>query len=496
MNKISYTALFFVVFALTLQTAKADNLLFDITTNQTQINNAFDTEKSFKECFSGAIEKFKQGNVNTSYNEFKKLIETSKNQDFYLILLAQKTAEFGMHDLSEEAFKFTNDKFLTSVYEDNVKKFYFPKCSAKDADSIFLSEAYSNIFYNNLMLETVNDLKKKTDMLVHYDYANYLMALAYYKVENYPLAQKYITIARNQNPENANYKCLQALILSKITPEKSALKLINEVKKENISINELNTKILSDECIILYNINKIQAEKDYNLANYYYILQEPQKALRLLQTTQAKKKKIKSSVYALISRIYFDTYDFEKSYGFAQKSLKFNSKQSIALECLGDLKYKNEKYKNAVTYYKKANAIKNSGRLSLKLYKAYQKTEKYKKADEIMLKNLKSNNTMPEFYILKAKNSDTNKDMYLKKALSYNIEQKDAWYALAEEMIKSNNKSLAKNYLEYAYYIDENDFRYYYYQSLIKRSEGQMDEAVRLINKCTKLNPEFNQEKE
>lgn len=496
MNKLSYTALFFIVFVLTFQTVEAENLLFDITTNQTQINNAVDTEKSFKESFSAAIEKFKQGNVNTSYDEFKKLIEGSKNQDFYLILLAQKTAEFGMHDLADEAFKSAGDKFLTSVYEDNIRKFYFPKNLAKAEDSVVLSEAYSNIFYNNLMLETVNDLKKKTDMLIHYDYANYLMALAYYKIENYPLAQKYITIARNQNPENTNYKCLQALVLSKTTQEKSPLKLINEVKKENISINELNTKILSDEYIILYNMNKTQAEKDYNLANYYYILQEPQKALRLLQTTQAKKKKTKASVYALMSRIYFDTYDFEKSYEFAQKSLKLNSRQSVALECLGDLKYKNGKYKNAVTYYKKANSIKNSGELSLKLYKAYQKTEKYKKANELMLKNLKCNNTVPEFYIEKAKISDSNKDMYLKKALSYNIEQKGAWYALAEEMIKSNNNSLAKNYLEYAYYIDENDFRYYYYQSLIKRSEGKIDEAIKLINKCTKLNPEFKQEKE
>ena len=497
MNKLFYTALFSTVLALTVQTAMAENLLFDITTNQTQINNTADKEKSFKESISAASEKFKQGNVNTSYEDFKSLIENNKGEDFYLVLIAQKTAEYGMSDLTETAFKSMSDDFLVSVYKDNLRKFYYLKNNLKSEDIIYLSEAYSNIFYNNLMLETINDLKKKTDLLTHSDYANYLMALAYYKLDNLPLAQKYINVARNQNSENTNYKYLHALILSKTSQTNTALKLINEIKKEHIQVRELNSKISAAEYLIFYNINKDTSIKDYNLAYYYYVSGEPQKALRLLSTIQTKKKKIKASVYALMSRIYFNTYDFEKASEFSQKALKLNSKESIAFECLGDLKYKNEKYKNALTCYKTVYKIKNAQNVAYKLYKTYQKTENSKKANEIMLKNLKSSNVEPEFYIEKAAiTNDNNKVIYLKKALSYDIEQKDAWYALAEEMIKNNNNSEAEKYLKYAYYIDENDFRYYYYQSLIKRHAGQIDEAVELMNKCTKLNPDFKPERE
>ncbi|MBQ6516758.1 hypothetical protein IJI31_06215 [bacterium] len=497
MNKFFHTALFFTVLALTVQPVMAENLLFDITTNQTHINNTVDTEKSFKESLAAATEKFKQGNVNTSYEEFKSLIEQNKGEDFYLILIAQRTAEFGMSDLTDLAFKSVSDNFLTSVYKDNLNKYYSTMNNLKTEDIIYLSEAYSNIFYNNLMLETINDLKKKTDLLTRNDYANYLMALAYYKMDNLPLAQKYITVARTQNSESTKYKYLQALILSKTTQTNSALKLVNEIKKENIQIKELNTKISAAEYLVLYNINKDAAIKDYNLAYYHYVSEEPQKALRLLTTIQTKKKKVKASVYALMSKIYFDTYDFEKASEFAQKALKLNSKESLALECMGDLKYKNAKYKNALTCYKTVYKMKNAQNVSMKLYKTYQKTEKPKKANEIMLKNLKSNNVDPEFYIEKAAiTNDNNKVIYLKKALSYDIEQKDAWYALAEEMIKRNDNSAAEKFLKYAYYIDENDFRYYYYQSLIKRQEGQLDEAVKLMNKCTKLNPDFKTEKE
>jgi len=113
-----------------------------------------------------------------------------------------------------------------------------------------------------------------------------------------------------------------------------------------------------------------------------------------------------------------------------------------------------------------------------------------------MLKNLKSNNVLPEFYIEKAQLSDVDKVIYAKKSLSYNIEQKNAWYVLAQEMLKANQKNMAKDCLKYAYYIDENDFRYYYYQSLIKREEGQLDEAINLMNKSNKLNPNFKSERE
>lgn len=496
MNKFTGFLAFIMVFSITAQIVKAEDTFFDVTTNQAIANTVSNNEDFFKSNFLTANEKFKQGNVNASYEDFKSLIEKYKDKDFYLILIALKTSEYGMFDLTQEAFKATKDKFLVSIYEDNINRFYYSKNKLKPEDALYLSEAYSNIFYNNLMLETVSDLKKKNDILTYSDYANYLMALAYYKLNNSPMAQKYIAVARAQNPENINYKCLQALILSKTVQNKIAIKLINEVKKENISIKELQDKIIADDYLVAYNSNTDQALKDYNLAYYYYVSNEYQKALRLLLTIQTKKKKIKADTFALMSRVYFDTYDFEKAYDCAKKSLKIKSKQSLALETIGDLKYKNEKYRNALANYKKINKIKNSQNVSLKIFRTYQKLEKYKKANEIMLKNLKGNNVVPEFYLEKAQITDSDKVIYAKKALSYNIEQKNAWYIMTQEMLKTKQKDMAQDCLKYAYYIDENDFRYYYYQSLIKREEGQIDEAIKLLNKSNKLNPNFKSEKE
>ena len=496
MNKITVFLALAIFFNLSAQMVKAENTLFDMVPSQQTVNADVDSLDFFKNKFLTANEKFRQGNVTASYDDFKTLIENCKGKDFYLVLIALKTSEYGMFDLAQDAFKATSDKFTTSVYRDNLNKFYYSSSNLKKEDEIYLSEAYSSIFYNNLMLETVSELKKKSDILIHSDYANYLMALAYYKVHNSAMAQKYIAIARAQNPGNLNYKCLQALILSKTSQNKLALKLINEVKKENLSIKELQDIVLADEYLVEYNSNTNQALKDYNLAYYYYVSNEPQKALRLLITLQTKKKKIKADSLALMSRVYFDTYDFEKAYDCAQKSLKINSKQSLALETIGDLKYKNAKYKNALTYYKKIQKIKNSQNISLKLFRTYQKLEKYKKANELMLKNLKGSKVIPEFYIEKAQIAENDKVMYAKKALSYNMEQKNAWYLIAQEMLKANKKDMAENCLKYAYYIDENDFRYYYYQSLIKREEGQIDEAIKLLNKSNKLNPNFKSEKE
>ena len=477
MNKLTGFLAFIMVFSITAQIVKAEDTFFDVTTNQAIANTVSNNEDFFKSNFLTANEKFKHGNVNASYEDFKSLIEKCKDKDFYLILIALKTSEYGMLDLTKEAFKASRDKFIMSVYEDNINRFYSAKNNLKTEDALYLSEAYSNIFYNNLMLETVSELKKKSELLTYSDYANYLMALAYYKLNNSPMAQKYIAVARAQNSESINYKCLQALILSKTVQNKLAIKLINEVKKENISINELQNKILADEYLIAYNVNTDQALKDYNLAYYYYVSNENQKALRLLLTIQTKKKKIKADSLALMSRIYFTTYDFEKAYDCAQKSLKLNSKQSLALETTGDLKYKNAKYRSALAYYKKIGKIKNSQNVSLKLFRTYQKLEKYKKANEIMLKNLKSNNVLPEFYIEKAQLSDVDKVIYAKKSLSYNIEQKNAWYVLAQEMLKANQKNMAKDCLKYAYYIDENDFRYYYYQSLLLKKTEELNKV-------------------
>ena len=67
---------------------------------------------------------------------------------------------------------------------------------------------------------------------------------------------------------------------------------------------------------------------------------------------------------------------------------------------------------------------------------------------------------------------------------------------MARVEIERNNLRVAKNYLSIAKYIDENDFRYYYYQGMISKSEGFVGEARVNFQKSLMLNPDFTPAKE
>ena len=73
---------------------------------------------------------------------------------------------------------------------------------------------------------------------------------------------------------------------------------------------------------------------------------------------------------------------------------------------------------------------------------------------------------------------------------------KDAWIDLARVEIQRQNFIEAKKYLGVANYIDENDFRYYYYQGLIAKAEGFTKDANVNFQKSLKLNPDYSPAKE
>ena len=77
----------------------------------------------------------------------------------------------------------------------------------------------------------------------------------------------------------------------------------------------------------------------------------------------------------------------------------------------------------------------------------------------------------------------------VEKALGINITYIDAWLGLARYEISRDNFAMAQDYLSNAYYIDQNDFRYYYYQGLIYKSQDDYPTAAMYFKKCLKLNP-------
>jgi tetratricopeptide (TPR) repeat protein len=81
---------------------------------------------------------------------------------------------------------------------------------------------------------------------------------------------------------------------------------------------------------------------------------------------------------------------------------------------------------------------------------------------------------------------------YLKKAISINPDFKDAWIDLARVSLKNDNIDKAISYLRIAKYIDNSDYRYYYYLGLILKDRGLRAEAKQNSEHSLKLNPDYD----
>ena len=322
-----------------------------------------------------------------------------------------------------------------------------------------------------------------------YDYANYIVALGLYKSNKFEAAEKYINAAISMNSKNINYKKLKTEILAETSKPKNVLKVVEEIKSQPIFTNSFSQKVRSIEEYALYKTKKNEFEKKYHLAYYFYLEKELNKSMRTLQTAFNTKKNNNKNVYALLSRVYYDLKEYEKAEDNALKACKIDKKNGIALTVLGDLALKNNNYKDAVKYFETASQ-------SIKVAEAYQKMGKTKKAYEIYEKILRTQSDSYEAYYNMALLDKSREIAYLKKSIAVNYNFKDGWIDLARCFIEKNDFDNASKYLSVARYIDENDFRYYYYQGLVYKNKGLPADAKRCFRKSLKLNPNYTPAKE
>lgn len=451
-----------------------------------------------------ATDRFVQCNIKASWEDFKKLIETSEPNDFTYMTMANKLSNMGLFDLANLACSKVQDKEITKTPTDAMKRFYFPKKKLKLEDELFLAETYSNILYNDQSAEATGELLKNNELLATSDYANYLAALGSYKSFKYQKANNYINIAISQNPTNLNYKKLKAEILAEDGQGELAVKTVEGLKKQKIYCDEYEKKIRSLEQYVLHKTTKSEWEKNYHLGFYYYLENDDSKAIRTLQSalSASKKKSNQALVYSLLSEIYLKVNEKEKASENAQKAYKINKNNPRTLISLGDLSYGNNNYKKALEYYKQAaSRDKNSDTALIKEAQAYQKCGYGEKAKEIYTKILKTRSDSWQAYynlamLEREQKTDplcTKEVSYLKKALCLNLLFKDAWLELARIELDKSNFDLAKKYLSNAFYIDENDFRYYYYHGLANKGLGDYNQAQYDFKKCLKLNTKFKE---
>lgn len=445
------------------------------------------------EDFNNAMEKFKSSNVSIAYNEFEKIVEESPSDNDYLnIVLSGKLSDIGFYNLADKAKSKIKDYELAEIPLKNIDIIFFQNKKIDVEDEIYLGECYSDIIYNNMSEEIANDLTANNELLEKYDYALYIAALAWYKNNNISMADKYITEAVTKNPKNVQYKYLQAKILADKGFKDKALKLAESIKKEIILTDYYDKKYNEIEEYILYKTSKEDFIKDYHLAYYYYYRGDYLRSLKVIPTVMSKNKNENAKIYALISKNYVALKEYEKAFQNAYTAHKQNKKNTDALILLGDLEYQKEDYKNALKYYKYALQYeKNNYEANIAAAKTYIKLDKKAKAQNILNNILKNQSNYYEAYYLEALINKKNTEQNLKTALGLNSEFVDGWLELANFEIRNSNYTKAQIYLNNAYNLDQNYYKYYYYQGLLYKKQKNVEKANYNFNKSKTLNSEY-----
>jgi len=436
-----------------------------------------------------AFERFKNSNTKPAYDDFKNLFENAGANDYFYMKMAEEMANIGFFSLSELAMSKIKEKEIANIVVEDIKHYYFPAQQMRLKKEIYLAELYSNIVYNEQSSEVISELNQGGDSVDGADYAAYLQAFAHSKNNDFEKARPYIDKAISLNPNNLNYQSLLVEILAETNQPKEALKVINKLKKQQIySITFIN-KINSLQEYVLYKLAKKESLKNYHLGYYYYWEKAYEKAIRTLLGIEKKNK----DVNALLARIYYDSQDFDKAFGFASKS----KASPIANEVLGDYYSDKEDYKSAVKFYSKASGLdKKQLKYREKLAQAYLALGEAAKARglfESVIMN--SSNAYLSYYNL-AKLDSAKEMPYLRKSVAINMMFVDGWLALADCEMRKENLDSANKYLKIVKSIDENNFKYYYYLGLLCNKEGRKGDAQQNFQKSLLLNPEFKPAKE
>ena len=469
----------------------------DMSDNKTEIQKATLVKTNLKSQYDIANERFVQSNIKSAYNDFKVLIETMAPNDYAYMNVAERMASVGFFDLADKSASKVSEKSYSYLFTDDIKHYYYPSKPLNKDDEKYLAEVFSNIMYNAQSKEATDELVKNTTLLAQSDYANYIAALGYFKSGNSKSALKSVNTAISMNSENILYKKLKAEILVSLSKPKDAIKIVESLKKQPMNTKSFIDKILSMEEYILYKTSKNEDLQNYHLGYYYYLENELPKAVRTLQTNVITKKKLPKEIYALSSRVYFDMNEYEKARVNAEKALHLSGNNVIALNVMGDLKLKENDYKSALKYYKRASSNDEaSAKSALNEAMIYEKINETKRALEIYTKILKVHSNCALAYYKMARLSGQNSLEYLKKAVAVDKDFKDGWFELARKEIENKQLKNAQKYLTIANYIDENDFRYYYYQGLIFKAQGKQSDAEYYIKKSGALKPQVTSKKE
>lgn len=443
-----------------------------------------------KAKFASAENRFAQSNVKASYDDFNDLIQRASHDDYVFLVYGMKMAEYGFFDLSDALIAKLDDNGFTSSYVSDIKKYYYPSAMVNPKDVVYLADAYSNIMYNNMAIETTSELLN-SNQASESDYKNYLIALGYYKSNNLPLALKYINNALVENDVNINYLALKAKILADSNKSAQALKVLAKIKKADFKTVDFQRKVKAIEEYVLYRTAKAEALKDYHLAYYYHLQEKSLLATKVLQSTVLHAKQYSPLVFSLLGRIYYENEEPLKAQEFASRAFREDKNNYLASLTLADVSYDSRKYEDSLKYYKHAKKLTKDIEPSVGMAKTYLAMEKDKKSKKIYEKLLKKNQFDEDLLVNSLQVFPQKSDYFMPRVASIDISNNDIWLGLANMAIRDKNFNMAATYLNNSYYIDANNFKYYYYLSLVLRAKGDNELAQQSLIRCSRLNSDY-----
>lgn|GEM_PF-1633865 len=443
-----------------------------------------------KAKYTSAENRFMQGNIKASHDDFQDLVNKAEHDDYVFLMYGIKMAEFGFFDLSEDLISRLDNNLYTQNYIKDIKNFYYPSGMVESKDILPLSDAYAGIVYNNLAIETTSELLNNPT-IGESDYKNYLIALGYYKSNDIPQALEYINKAVLQNNNNVNYKILQAKILADSNKNKQALKVLSQIKKKGFITVDFQDKVRAAEEYVLYKVAKEEALKDYHLSYYYHLQDRSYLASKVLQSAILQAKEHTAKIFALLGKIFYDSGEPLKAQEFAQRAYKEDRRNYLAVLTLADYNFDERNYDLALKYYKEAKRLSKDTAPSVGMAKTYLALEQSKKSKKLYDKLLKKSVIDENLLAGSLKVFPQRADYYLPAIASVDITNNEMWLGLANLAIRDGNYNMAQTYLNNSYYIDENNFKYYYYLSQVLRAKGDTERANLSLIRCSKLNSDY-----
>ena len=196
-------------------------------------------------------------------------------------------------------------------------------------------------------------------------------------------------------------------------------------------------------------------------------------------------------IFALLGRIYYENDEPLKAQEFAQRAYREDNKSYLAVLTLADLSYDERKYEEALKYYKEAKKQTKDTEPIVGMANSYLALEKDKKSKKLYEKMLKKYQYDENLLVGSLKVFPQRADEYLPEVASVDITNNEIWLGLANLAIRDGNYKMAETYLNNSYYIDENNFRYYYYLSQILRAKGDIERSNLSLIKCSMLDSDY-----